>query len=55
MFTKRELAILISLIQCEYKEELDLYIKNNDWNFLKDDLQIFQQILVKLRRLYDKI
>ena len=53
MFTKRELATLISIIQCEYEDELDLYLKNNDWNFLKDDLQIFQQILVKLRGLYN--
>lgn len=53
MFTKQELAILTSIIQCEYEENLNLYIKNNDWNFLKDDLQIFQQILVKLRGLYD--
>ena len=45
--------MLISLIQCEYEDELDLYLKNNDWNFLKDDLQIFQQILVKLRGLYN--
>lgn len=53
MFTKEELMTLISLIQIEYEENLNLYLKNNDWNFLKHDLQIFQQILVKLRGLYD--